>query len=60
MGMDSANVDCPSRRNYVRMRIEIDISKPFKKGFKLKREGMEAAKIDFMYERLLGFCFFME
>ncbi|KAK3039602.1 hypothetical protein RJ639_029301 [Escallonia herrerae] len=41
----------------MRLQVEMDIEKPFPKGFAMKREGKEDAWISFRYERLPDFCF---
>lgn len=44
-------------QGYLRLRVIIDITKPLKKGFFLKREGKEDLWIKFKYERLSDFCY---
>ncbi|KAK3012595.1 hypothetical protein RJ639_009248 [Escallonia herrerae] len=44
-------------KGYMRLRVEVNIEKPFPKGFAMKREGKEDAWISFQYERLPDFCF---
>lgn len=46
-----------SWKQFVRVRVAIDISKPLKRRLKLKKEGGEWLGIDFKYERLPTFCF---
>ncbi|KAI8563747.1 hypothetical protein RHMOL_Rhmol03G0132900 [Rhododendron molle] len=44
-------------QGYLHLRVIIDITKPLKKGFFLKREGKEDLWIKFKYERLSDFCY---
>lgn len=44
-------------KQYVRIRILINISKPLKRRLKLKREGDSRSCINFKYECLGTFCF---
>ena len=44
-------------RNYMRLRVSIDVRKPLKRRIRLKREGGEWLWVDFKYERLHNFCF---
>lgn len=41
----------------MRVRIWVDISKPLKKGFFLRRVKEEDSWVRFKYERLLDFCY---
>ncbi|KAG5563120.1 hypothetical protein RHGRI_005764 [Rhododendron griersonianum] len=42
---------------FIRVRVWIDITKPLKKGFFLRRNGEEDLWIKFQYERLSDFCY---
>lgn len=42
---------------FYRIRVVIDVSKPLKKGMRLKRDNGDWAMIEFRYERLPTFCF---
>lgn len=53
---DDRNFD-GSMRTYYRVRVNIDVTKPFKKQMKLKKDNGTWALIDFRYERLPTFCF---
>ena len=44
-------------RNYMRIRVTIDVRKPLKRRMKLKKAGDDWLWIDFKYERLHIFCF---
>lgn len=44
-------------KEYVRIRVTIDIQKPLKRRMKIKREGGAWSWINFKYERLGNFCF---
>ncbi|KAH7855978.1 hypothetical protein Vadar_031225 [Vaccinium darrowii] len=44
-------------RKYIRVRVLIDISKPLKKGFFLKRTEEDDLWVKFKYERLSDFCY---
>ncbi|XP_052292008.1 uncharacterized protein At4g02000-like [Citrus sinensis] len=44
-------------RNYMRIRVSIDVRKPLKRRMRLKKSGGEWVWIDFKYERLQVFCF---
>lgn len=44
-------------RNYMRIKVSIDVRKPFKRRMRLKKAGGEWLWIDFKYERLQVFCF---
>ena len=54
--IDREDIDCPFKRNFVWVRVELDISKPLMRGFALKREGLPSIWIHFMYERVNGVC----
>ncbi|KAM7511186.1 hypothetical protein LguiB_010061 [Lonicera macranthoides] len=38
--IDIECVDCPFNRIYVRVRLEVEVNKPFVRGFSIKREGL--------------------
>ncbi|KAH9726543.1 CCHC-type domain-containing protein [Citrus sinensis] len=44
-------------RNYMRIRVSIDVRKPLKRRMKLKKAGGDWIWVDFKYERLNIFCF---
>ncbi|KAH7855081.1 hypothetical protein Vadar_021032 [Vaccinium darrowii] len=44
-------------KNYLRLRVRMDITKPLKKGFLLKRDRKEDLWIKLQYERLSEFCY---
>lgn len=44
-------------KQYIRIRVTMDIKKPLKRRMKLKREGGSSSWINFKYERLSMFCF---
>ena len=44
-------------RNYMRIRVSIDVRKPLKQRLRLKNEGGEWFWVEFKYERLNTFCF---
>ncbi|WOH11482.1 hypothetical protein DCAR_0830969 [Daucus carota subsp. sativus] len=44
-------------RQYVRIRVSLDIDKPLKRRMKIKRENGTFSWINFKYERLSTFCF---
>lgn len=44
-------------RQYVRIRVSLDINKPLKRRMKIKRENGTFTWINFKYERLSTFCF---
>ena len=44
-------------RNYMHIRVSIDVRKPLKRRMKLKKAGGDWLWIDFKYERLNIFCF---
>ena len=44
-------------RNYMRIRVSIDVRKPLKRRMRLKKSGGDWVWIDFKYERLQVFCF---
>ncbi|KAH9726440.1 reverse transcriptase domain-containing protein [Citrus sinensis] len=44
-------------RNYMRLRVSLDVRKPLKRRMRLKRTGGEWFWVDFKYERLNVFCF---
>lgn len=54
--MDDRNFD-GSMRVFFRVRIELEVAKPLKKGMRVKKDDGEWAKVDFKYERLPTFCF---
>lgn len=45
-------------RNYMRIRVAIDVQRPLKKQMKIKKAGGEWIWIQFKYERLPSFCFY--
>lgn len=45
-------------RNYLRIRVAIDIDRPLKRRMKIKKPGGEWLWIQFKYERLPSFCFY--
>ncbi|KAG5556475.1 hypothetical protein RHGRI_006921 [Rhododendron griersonianum] len=49
--------DTSTFKDYLRLRIIIDITKPLKKGFFLKRREKEDLWVRFKYERLSDFCY---
>lgn len=49
--------DTATFKDYLRLRVIIDITKPLKKGFFLKRRDKEDLWIKFKYERLSDFCY---
>nr|GLL41721.1 uncharacterized protein LOC109189671 [Ipomoea trifida] len=53
---DERNFD-GSLRVFFRIRVEVDVSKPLKKGMKFKKDNGEWFSIEFRYERLPTFCF---
>ncbi|KAH9679913.1 CCHC-type domain-containing protein [Citrus sinensis] len=44
-------------RNYMRIRVSMDVRKPLKRRMKLKKAGGDWIWVDFKYERLNIFCF---
>ncbi|KAF7127011.1 hypothetical protein RHSIM_Rhsim11G0149500 [Rhododendron simsii] len=44
-------------QNFIRVRVWVDITKPLKKGFFLKRPEEEDLWVKFKYERLSDFCY---
>ncbi|KAL9441583.1 hypothetical protein AB3S75_020141 [Citrus x aurantiifolia] len=44
-------------RNYMRIRVSIDVRQPLKRRLRLKKEGGEWFWVEFKYERLNTFCF---
>ena len=44
-------------RNYMRIRVAIDVRKPLKRRMKLKKAGGDWIWVDFKYEHLNIFCF---
>ncbi|KAL9443940.1 hypothetical protein AB3S75_017171 [Citrus x aurantiifolia] len=44
-------------RNYMRIRVSINVRKPLKRRMKLKKAGGDWIWVDFKYERLNIFCF---
>lgn len=44
-------------REYMRVRVVIDVCKPLQKSIKLKRQGGEILRVSVKYERLPLFCF---
>lgn len=53
---DSKNMD-GMWKQFIRIRVKMDINKPLKRRMKLKREGGEWSWLNFKYERLSMFCF---
>ncbi|KAE9465341.1 hypothetical protein C3L33_02748, partial [Rhododendron williamsianum] len=49
--------DTSTFKDYLRLRVIIDITRPLKKGFFLKRREKEDLWIRFKYERLSDFCY---
>lgn len=49
--------DTATFKDYLRLRVIIDITKPLKKGFFLKQRDKEDLWIKFKYERLSDFCY---
>lgn len=49
--------DTSTFKDYLRLRVIIDITKPLKKGFFLKRKEKEDLWVRFKYERLSDFCY---
>lgn len=45
-------------RNYLRIRVAVDIHRPLKKQMSIKKPGGEWLWIKFKYERLPSFCFY--
>lgn len=45
-------------RNYLRIRVSIDLNRPLKNRMKIKKPGGEWLWIQFKYERLPSFCFY--
>lgn len=41
----------------MRIRVQMDITKPLRRKLKMKKEGGEPFLVEFKYERLLNFCF---
>lgn len=58
MKTDERNFD-GSIRQFFRVRVAVDVLKPLKKGMRLRRDSGEWFTVDFKYERLPTFCFFM-
>ncbi|KAM7462720.1 hypothetical protein LguiA_030841 [Lonicera macranthoides] len=46
------------RREFMRIRVSLDIRKSLKTRMKIQKEGEGSSWINFKYERLPGFCFF--
>lgn len=46
-----------SWKSFLRMRLQIDITKPLRRKLKMKKEGGEPFWVDFKYERMPNFCF---
>ena len=44
-------------RDYMRVRVLLDVRKPLKPGMKLKKPGGAWVWVRFLYEKLLSFCF---
>lgn len=44
-------------RQYVRIRVQLDVQKPLKRRMKIKREGGSWNWVNFKYERMENFCF---
>ncbi|KAF7130068.1 hypothetical protein RHSIM_Rhsim10G0119700 [Rhododendron simsii] len=49
--------DCGRMTNFLRVRVWLDVSKPLKKGFLLRRSKEEDLWVHFKYERLSDFCY---
>lgn len=54
---DRINTSCISVRRFIRIRVEIDTTKPFPTGFSLPRIDRGPAIVTFKYERLSEFCY---
>lgn len=54
--MDERNFD-GSMRIFFRIRIELEVTKPLKKGMRIKKDDGEWVRVEFKYERLPTFCF---
>nr|GLL31670.1 uncharacterized protein LOC109166477 [Ipomoea trifida] len=54
--IDEQNFD-GSMRVLFQIWVELEVSKPLKKGMELKKDSGEWAKVDFRYEQLPTFCF---
>lgn len=46
-----------TRKEFVRIRVTLDIHKPLKRRMKIKREGGNWSWVNFKYERMGSFCF---
>nr|GMD70849.1 uncharacterized protein LOC109179941 [Ipomoea batatas] len=57
--IDEANMDGLWRR-FMRVRVQLDVTKPLKRKMRVKPPRGEAFYIDFKYERLTTFCFIYE
>lgn len=44
-------------RNYMRIRVSLDVQQPLKRFKKVKKQGGEWVVVQFKYERLGSFCF---
>lgn len=44
-------------RSFMRIRVQLDITKPLRRRLKMKKAGGEPFWVDFKYERLANFCF---
>lgn len=55
---DDSRDDVSSSRNYLRIKVALDVQQPIKRRMKIKRSGGEWLWIQFKYERLPQFCFF--
>ncbi|KAF7146204.1 hypothetical protein RHSIM_Rhsim04G0115200 [Rhododendron simsii] len=49
--------DCGRMTNFLRVRVWLDVSKPLKKGFFLRRSKEDDIWVRFKYERLSDFCY---
>lgn len=56
MAVDHKNFD-GTWKQFLRVRVLIDITKPLKRKMKMKKNGGECFWIEFKYERLPNFCF---
>nr|GLL44934.1 uncharacterized protein LOC109166477 [Ipomoea trifida] len=54
--LDDCNFD-GAMRVFFRILVAVEVSKPLKKGMKLKNDNGEWVKVEFRYERLPTFCF---
>ncbi|KAM7476675.1 hypothetical protein LguiB_023918 [Lonicera macranthoides] len=55
--IDEDTIANPTRGLFVRVKIEIDVREPLKRGFKMNRQNSDPLWIPFRYERLPIFCY---